>query len=124
MVFEDIKQMAKENENFRQVIFSGKHSQLVLMSLLPKEEIGEETHQTSDQILVIVKGEGQAIVDGEMSDIAKHSVVFVPAGAKHNIINTNEEDALKLYTIYAPSIHADGIIHATKADAAKEKEMM
>lgn len=121
MIFENIKELAKENTNFRHVIFTGQHSQIVLMSLLPDEEIGEETHETSDQILCIVKGEGKAIIEGQESPIAKHSVVFVSANTLHNIINTGEED-MKLYTIYAPSVHADGLIHKTKADAQKEEK--
>ena len=121
MIFENIKELAKENTNFRHVIYTGVHSQLVLMSLLPAEEIGEETHITSDQILFIVKGEGEAIVDGQTTRIEKHSVVYIPADTKHNIINKGDED-MKLYTVYAPSVHTDGIIHATKADAAKEEK--
>lgn len=121
MIFANLKELAKENTNFRHVIYTGEHSQLVLMSLLPHEEIGEETHQTSDQILYIVKGEGEAVVNGETTKIEKHSLVYVPANTKHNIINTSDED-MKLYTIYAPSIHADGIVHATKADAMKEEK--
>jgi mannose-6-phosphate isomerase-like protein (cupin superfamily) len=121
MIFDNIKELAKENNNFRHVIFTGVHSQLVLMSLLPSEEIGEETHATSDQILFIVDGTGEAVVDGEATSITKHSVVYVPANTKHNIINTGDED-MKLYTVYAPSVHADGTVHKTKADAAKEEK--
>lgn len=86
------------------------------MSLLPGEEIGEETHETSDQILFIVKGEGEAVMNGETINIQKHSVVYVSANTSHNIINKGDED-MKLYTVYAPSVHADGTIHKTKADA-------
>lgn len=121
MIFENIKELARANTNFRHVIFTGVHSQLVLMSLLSGEEIGEETHATSDQILFIVNGEGEAIVDSETSKIEKHSIVYVPANTKHNVINKGSED-MKLYTMYAPSVHADGIIHKTKADAAKEEK--
>lgn len=120
MIFENIKELAKENENFRHVIYTGKKSQLVLMSLLIGEDIGMEIHETSDQILFIVKGEGEAILNGEVTKIAKHSVIFVPAGTQHNIINKGEEE-MKLYTVYAPSTHADGLIHKTKADAAKKE---
>lgn len=121
MIFENIKELAKENENFRHVIYTGQKSQLVLMSLLSHEDIGMETHPTSDQILFIIRGEGEAVVNGETTKIAKHSVIFVPAGTEHNIINTNEEK-MKLYTVYAPSTHADELIHKTKADAAKEEK--
>jgi mannose-6-phosphate isomerase-like protein (cupin superfamily) len=120
MIFEDIKKLTKENINFRHVIYTGKKSQLVLMSLLPYEDIGEEVHETSDQILFIVEGQGEAVLDGVKTPLAKHSVIFVPAGTKHNIINTANEP-MKLYTVYAPSTHKDGIIHKTKADAAKEE---
>ncbi|HEX7042085.1 MAG TPA: cupin domain-containing protein [Patescibacteria group bacterium] len=121
MIFENIKELTKENTNFRHVIYTGNHSQLVLMSLLPKEDIGEETHEDNDQILFIVSGEGEAILNGKMTKIGKKSVVFVPSGTKHNIINTGDED-MKLYTVYAPSVHKDGIIHITKLDAEKEWE--
>ena len=120
MIFENIKELAKENIHFRHVIYTGAHSQLVLMSLLPDEEIGEETHGTSDQILVIVKGEGEAVVNGQTTRIGKHSVVYVPANTMHNVINKGDED-MKLYTVYAPSVHPDGTTHPTKADAAKEE---
>ena len=119
MIFDNIKELTKDNMNFRHVIYTGKHSQLVLMRLRPHEDIGEETHTTSDQILFIVEGKGEAMLDGKVTEIVKHSVVYVPAGTRHNITNTNDED-LKLYTIYAPSVHADGVIHTTKIEAAKE----
>ena len=120
MIFEDIKELTKENTNFRHVIYTGKKSQLVLMSLLPHEDIGEEIHETSDQILFILEGQGEAVLDGVKTPLAKHSVVFVSAGTKHNVINTADE-SMKLYTVYAPSTHKDGIIHKTKADAAQEE---
>ena len=120
MIFEDIKHLTKENTYFRQVIYTGKHSQLVLMSIETGDDIGEETHETSDQIIFIVQGVGEAILSNQTTLISKHSVVFVPAGTKHNIRNTGE-DAMKIYTVYAPSVHADGIIHQTKADAAREE---
>lgn len=119
MIFEDIKDVAKENTYFRKVIYTGKHSQLVLMSIEAGDDIGEETHETSDQIIFIVQGDGEAVLSDQHTQISKHAVVFVPAGTKHNIRNTGE-NAMKIYTVYAPSVHADGIIHQTKADAAKE----
>lgn len=121
MIFQDIKHMTKENIYFRHVISTGNHSQLVLMSLLVGEDIGEETHQTSDQILFIITGDGEAVLNGETTQISKHSVIFVPSGTQHNIKNTGNEP-IKLYTVYAPSVHADNTIHKTKADAAKEWE--
>lgn len=120
MIFDNIKELAKENDNFRKVIFTGNHSQLVLMSLLPGEDIGEETHEGSDQILFIVDGVGEAVLNGEKTTIQKHSIVYVPSGTKHNIINQGNE-SMKLYTVYAPSTHKDGTIHKTKTDAAKEE---
>ncbi len=121
MIFENIKDLAKNNVNFRQVIYTGKRSQLVLMSLMPNEDIGEETHEINDQIIFIVKGDGKAILNGESTEIHKHSVVFVTAGTKHNIINNGSED-MKLYTVYAPPAHKDGIVHKTKKDAEKEEK--
>lgn len=118
MFAENIKEAAKANDNFRHVLYTGPKSQVVVMSLLPGEDIGSETHATSDQILVIVKGTGSATVGTETQPIEKHSLVFVPAGTVHNIINTSDEP-MKLYTVYAPPIHKDGTIHKTKADAQK-----
>lgn len=120
MIFQNIKQLTKENTNFRTVIYTGKQSQLVLMSLLVGEDIGEETHIAKDQILFIVDGVGEAVLNGETTKIEKHSVVFVPAGTIHNIINKGEEE-MKLYTVYAPPAHKDGTIHKTKEEAAREE---
>lgn len=121
MYVEDIKEIALANEYFRHVLYTRMHSQLVVMSLLPGEDIGMETHPTSDQILYIVAGSGQAIINGEKKSIQKHSIIFVPAGAEHNIISSSKEK-MKLFTVYAPATHADGTIHKTKADAAKEEK--
>ncbi|MDD5031933.1 MAG: cupin domain-containing protein [Patescibacteria group bacterium] len=105
------------NKNFRQVLYTGKHSQLVLMSLLPKEEIGMETHADNDQFFRFEKGEGKCIIDGNEYDLRDGSVIIVPAGAEHNIINTSTTEELKLYTIYSPAHHQDGVVRATKAEA-------
>lgn len=110
MFAENIKELAKENIYFRHVIHTGAHSQLVLMSLAVGEEIGEETHVGSDQILVVVKGYAKADISGQERTLQKHDIVYVDAGTKHNIINTGDEQ-LKLYTIYAPAVHQDGTIH-------------
>lgn len=120
MFEENIKELAKENSYFRHVLYTGAHSQLVVMSIAVGEDIGEETHEGSDQIFVIVDGDGKAVLNGEGKLVQKHDVIFVQAGTRHNIINTGNE-ALKLYTIYAPSVHKDGIIHKTKADATGEE---
>lgn len=118
----NIKQLAKENTNYRKVIYTGTKSQLVLMSIPVGGDIGMETHKDVDQILVIVDGEGKTILNGQESPIAKHDLIFVPAGTEHNFVNTGKED-LKLYTVYAPPNHPDGIIEATKVEAeTKEPE--
>src|SRR5579872_1184789 len=108
----DIKKAAKENDAFRRVIFTAGKSQLVLMSLLPGEEIGAEVHD-GDQILYIVDGEGLAVIDGARERIDKGSIVFVPAGARHNIVNTDHEP-MKLFTVYAPPQHAVGTVQLRK----------
>ncbi|MBI1863191.1 cupin domain-containing protein [Candidatus Microgenomates bacterium] len=117
----NIKKAAKENSNFRTVLETGTHSQLVVMSILPGSEIGAETHEGTDQILVFVAGQGKAVINGESRPVEKHDVVFVPAGALHNFINTGDED-LKLYTVYAPPEHAPGTVHKTKEEAEKAEK--
>lgn len=111
-----------ENVNFRKVLYTGEHSQLVLMSLLPNEEIGLEIHTENDQFFRIEKGEGKCIIDGNEYKLADGDAVVVPSGAKHNIINTSATEPLKLYTIYSPPHHKDGIVRATKHDAETIKE--
>ncbi|MEK7078295.1 MAG: cupin domain-containing protein [Patescibacteria group bacterium] len=114
----NIEKDTLENDNFRKVIYTGKHSQLVLMCLRPKEEIGLEIHAENDQFFRFEKGRGKCVIDGNEYDVEGGSAVVVPAGAKHNIINISETEELKFYTIYSPPHHQDGIIRATKADAA------
>jgi len=111
----NIEDATKENENFRRVLYTGKNSQLVLMALKPGEEIGEEVHSL-DQFLRIEKGEGKAVLDGVEHEIEDDFAIVVPAGMKHNFINTGDK-SMKLYTIYSPPEHRDGTVHATKADA-------
>lgn len=108
------------NDNFRKVIFTAPHSQLVLMSLLPNEEIGMETHDNVDQFFRIEKGAGKVIMSGEEHEISDGSAIVVPAGTEHNVIAGN--DGLKLYTIYSPANHPDGKIHQTKAEAMADEE--
>ena len=108
----DVKKAAKENDAYRRVVFTAGKSQLVLMSLLPGEEIGFEVHD-GDQILYIVEGEGLAVIDGARERIDKGSIVFVPAGAHHNIVNTDHEP-MKLFTVYAPPQHAVGTVQLRK----------
>ena len=110
----NIEKDTLENNNFRKVLYTGKHSQLVLMSLKPQEEIGMETHPDNDQFLRFEKGEGKCIVDGNEYSLQDGSVIIVPAGAQHNVINTSATDDLKLYTIYSSAHHKDGIVRATK----------
>ncbi len=118
----DIEKLTLENEDFRQVIYTGQHSQLVLMSLKPKEDIGMEVHEIVDQFLRIEKGQGKAILNGEEHEIHDGSAIVVPAGTKHNIINTSETEFMKLYTVYSPAHHKDGTVHKTKEDASKDQE--
>ena len=113
----NIEQDTLENNNFRKVLYTGKYSQLVLMSLLPKEEIGMETHPDNDQFFRFESGIGKCIIDGNKYELENGSVVIVPAGAKHNIINISDTENLKLYTIYSPAHHKDGIVRKTKQEA-------
>ena len=106
-----------ENTNFRKVLYTGKHSQLVLMSLRPLEEIGMEVHTDNDQFFRFEKGEGKVLIDGNEYVVGDGSAIIVPSGAEHNVINTSATDDLKLYTIYSPAHHQDGIVRATKAEA-------
>jgi mannose-6-phosphate isomerase-like protein (cupin superfamily) len=115
----NIKKDAKENDFFRKVLFTGTKSQLVLMSLRPGEEIGTEVHKV-DQVLYVVDGEGKVVLDGIDKEFEKGEIAFVPAGVKHNVINTDDEP-MKLFTIYAPPQHAAGTVHRTKA-AAEQAE--
>jgi mannose-6-phosphate isomerase-like protein (cupin superfamily) len=120
---EDIVARAKANSYFREVLATGPNSQVVVMSIPPGGEIGSEVHPDVDQVLVFVQGEGQAILDGETSAVGVDRLVHVPAGTRHNFVNTGKID-LRLYTVYAPPEHAPGTIHKTKAeaDAAHEAE--
>lgn len=116
----NIEEKTLANESFREVLFTAPKSQLVVMSLLPGEEIGEEVHSDIDQFVRIEAGEGKVVLDGEEAPLADGSAVVVPAGVKHNFINTGA-DALKLYTIYTPPEHRDGTIHKTKSEALADE---
>jgi len=119
----NIERSTLENENYRKVLYTGKHSQLVLMCLKPKEEIGMEVHHDNDQFFRFEKGTGKCIIDGNEYRVGDGSAIVVPAGANHNIINVSETDSLKLYTIYSPAHHKDGIVRASKEEAeAQEAE--
>ncbi|OQY68216.1 cupin [Microgenomates bacterium UTCPR1] len=118
----NIEKLTEENDFFRKVIFTGQHEQLVLMSLLPKEEIGDEVHETTDQFFRFEKGEGKVIIDGEEVLVGADDVVIVPAGSRHNVINTSDTEKLKLYTIYSPPHHKDQTVHKTRMDAMADEE--
>jgi len=119
----DIEKETLENRKFRRVLYTGKHSQLVLMSLRPKEEIGLEAHTENDQFFRFEKGEGKVIIDGNEYSVGDGVAVVVPAGAEHNIINVSDSKELKLYTIYSPAHHKDAIVRETKKEAeANEAE--
>ena len=113
---EDVLRQARENENFRQVLFTTERSQLVLMSLKPGEEIGEEVHEGVDQVLAFADGEGEAVIEGQRSPVRAGTVVVVPGGTRHNFINTGST-SLKLVTVYTPPEHPDGTVHPTKEEA-------
>ena len=112
----NIEDLTIKNNYFREVLFTSKNLQLVIMSLLPNEDIGAEVHHL-DQFIRVEAGTGKAILDGEEHDVADGSVVIVPAGTNHNIVNTSASEPLKLYTVYAPQDHKEGTVHKTKADA-------
>jgi len=118
----NIEEKTLQNEYFREVLFTGQHSQLVVMSLNPNEEIGIEVHEVVDQFLRIEQGEGKAIVDGEEFPLSDGSAIVVSAGTQHNIINTSSSKKLKLYTIYSPQHHRDKTIHKTKQEALTDTE--
>jgi mannose-6-phosphate isomerase-like protein (cupin superfamily) len=113
----DIEASTLENQNFRAVLFTAPHSQLVVMTLMPGEEIGTEKHDHGDQFIRIEAGSGEAIIDGETHALSDGVAVVIPAGSVHNVINTSDSEALRLYTIYSPAEHPDGTVHRTKAEA-------
>ncbi|MGC9611026.1 MAG: cupin domain-containing protein [Minisyncoccia bacterium] len=117
---ENIEKITEENENFRKVIYTARYSQLVVMSIPPKGEIGEEVHGL-DQFLRIESGTGKAILNGIERVIENGSAIVVPAGTKHNIINSSADKPMKLYTVYSPPNHIDGTIHKTKAEAEADE---
>ena len=113
---DNIEEKTLNNTNFRQVLFTGKNMQLVVMALKPGEEIGEEVHEHVDQFFRVEQGEAKVLIDGEENILREDMIAIVPAGARHNVINISNVD-LKLYTIYAPPNHPDGTIHKDKAEA-------
>ena len=119
---ENIENLTKENSNFRKVLYTSKYSQLVLMSLKPMEEIGMEVHEDNDQFFRVDAGEGKVIIDGNETEIKDGFAIVIPAGTQHNVVNTSETEDMKLYTIYSPAHHRDGVIHATKEQAEADDE--
>ena len=117
----DIEQLTTNNADFRRVLYTGKHLQLVLMSLNPGEEIGDEVHEDRDQFFRVEKGAGEVIIDGKRHKIKDDDAIIVPAGTRHNVLNSGDEP-LKLYTLYGPPEHRDGVVHATKREAEASEE--
>jgi mannose-6-phosphate isomerase-like protein (cupin superfamily) len=118
---EDIEELAQKNNDFRRVLYTGHNVQLVLMSLKPGEEIGMEVHPDNDQFFRFEEGQGKVVVDENEYEVEDDDVVIVPAGAAHNVVNTAEDEDLKLYTLYSPPHHKDGIIRTTKEEAESQE---
>ena len=113
----NIEKDTLDNNNFRKVLYTAEHCQLVLMTLKPKEEIGEETHTENDQFFRFEGGEGKCIIDGNEYSVGDGDAIIIPSGSKHNVINVSETEPLQMYTIYSPPHHKDGIVRATKQEA-------
>ncbi|MDP3982590.1 MAG: cupin domain-containing protein [bacterium] len=118
----NIEEKTLQNENFREVLHTEQHSQLVVMNLLPNEEIGMEVHEIVDQFIRVEQGEAKAILNGEEHVLSDGTAIVIPAGVEHNIINTSSENNLKLYTIYSPAHHKDKTVHKTKQDALNDEQ--
>ncbi len=118
----DIEKKTLENSNFREVLYTAPNLQLVVMTLKPGEEIGMETHEHGDQFFRVEAGEGEAILDGERHKLVDGSIVIIPEKVEHNIVNTSADKDLKVYTIYTPPEHRDGVVHKTKAEADADDE--
>jgi len=117
----DIEALTTANDDFRRVLYTGAHLQLVLMRLKPGEEIGTEVHTDRDQFFRIEAGEAEIWIDGVMTRLSADDAAIVPAGARHNVVSTGSVD-LKLYTLYGPPEHRDGVVHATRAEAETDHE--
>ena len=118
---DDIERLTEENDNFRRVLYTGHHVQLVLMALKPGEEIGEEVHEDRDQFFRVEAGEGEIVIDGARHRLAADFAAVVPAGARHNVRNVGA-GPLKLYTLYGPPEHRRDVVHRTRPDAESEHE--
>jgi len=119
---DDIEKATKDNNNFRKVLYTGKFSQLVVMSLKVGEDIGKEVHPNVDQFFRIEEGEAKLIIDGEEYEAKDDFAIIVPAGSEHNLVNTSKDKELKLYTIYSPANHPEGTVHKTKEEAMEAEE--
>lgn len=113
----NIEHLTLANTHFRHVLYTGEHSQVVLMALLPQEEIGSEAHPDNDQFFRFERGEGRVVINDTTYEVSDGDVIVVPAGAQHNVINTSATEPLQLYTVYSPAHHQDGVVRATKAEA-------
>ena len=120
--FANIEEETLSNSDFRRVLYTGKHAQLVLMSLPSGSEIGMEVHEDNDQFFRFESGTGLVVIDGNKYQVSDGSAIIVPAGAEHNVVNTSKTEDLKLYTIYSPPHHKDGIVRATKEQAEANEE--
>jgi mannose-6-phosphate isomerase-like protein (cupin superfamily) len=118
---QDIEKLTTDNADFRRVVYTGKYLHFVLMTLQPGDEIGAEVHEDHDQFFRIEEGSGEVVIDGKTHQVEDDDAVIVPAGARHNVINTGE-GPLKLYTLYGPPEHREGVVHATKATADASEE--
>lgn len=119
---DNIEEATIQNNMFRKVLYTSKHTQLVLMSLKPGEDIGLETHTENDQFFRFEAGEGTVVIDGNEYAVKDGSAIIVPAGAEHNVVNTSQSESLKMYTIYSPAHHKDGIAHDTKEYAIENEQ--
>lgn len=118
---EDIEKLTKDNDDFRRVLYTGRHLQLVLMTIQPGEDIGEEVHEGHDQFFRVEDGKGEVLIDGKRTKIEDDDAIIVPAGARHNVVNTGKKP-LRVYTIYGPPEHVDATVHPTKVDALAHHE--
>ena len=119
---ENIEKLTEENTDFRRVLYSGEHMQLVLMSLKPKQDIGLETHNKNDQFFRFEAGNGKVVINETEYEVSDGDSVIVPAGSEHNVINISDNEELKMYTIYSPAHHKDGIVRSTKEEAESNEE--
>ncbi len=118
----NIEELVNQNNTFRTVLYTGQYSQLVMMSLMPQEDIGVETHENTDQFFRFESGEGKVVINDSEYEVHDGDVVIVPAGSQHNVINTSATEPLKMYTLYSPAHHQDGIVHNTKQEAETDTE--